>query len=159
MAKEGARKLAERELAAPGKPTGNGARQARPAPAKQARPARQAGQAPGRQAGAAPGNRRRNPNRRPNRAGISCKSTLQKTDLTQAKTYLLAAVRAEPQASQYRYEIAPVFAGLVHLYPSQAKGHYARAVSEQQVAVHWEPRDPAFSKYLAKLEKDLKSAG
>ena len=87
------------------------------------------------------------------------KSTLQKTDLTQAKTYLLAAVRAEPQASQYRYEIAQVFAGLAHLYPSQAKGYYARAVSEQKAAVHWEPRDPAFSKYLAKLEKDLKSAG
>ena len=66
MAKEGARKRAERELAAPGKPTGNGARQAGPAPAKQARSARQAGQAgqrrpaparqarPARQAGAAP---------------------------------------------------------------------------------------------------------
>jgi len=87
------------------------------------------------------------------------KASAQRSDLDQARTYLAAAVRAEPEASQYRYELAQVYAGLAHVYPASARAYYASAVSEQEQAVHWEPRDPAFRKYLATLRKDLSSAG
>ncbi len=92
-------------------------------------------------------------------ASKSTTASTQQTDLSQADTYLVAAVRAEPEASQYRYELAQVLVGLSHLYPAKQRSYLSQALSETEAAVHWDPRDPGFRKYLATVRKDLKAAG